>query len=103
MIDKETKQIVLKTFESLQSQLETMREKADIVYHSRIKMALSSIEAARTLLDTNKEFDNVLYFLGRCQWTLGFIMGTHKENSIQVESTDEDTSEITKVTRLPTL
>ncbi len=101
MINKETKQVILTTFESLQSQLETMLEKADIIYRARIKMALSSIEAGRSLLSLDKDLENVLYLLGRGHWTLGFIMGSPKKEPVQIETTGDDVSEITKVTRLP--
>ena len=94
--------MILKLLSIKIKQLEGLKDRVQSPLHARINIALSSVEAARLHLNQNKDFSHILYLLGRAHWTLGFITGLPREDTVKIEPTIDDPAEITKVTKLPT-
>ena len=68
-------------FKRCRDQLTQFQQRAPASVQPKITIALSSLTAAETRFEEKKDYGDVLYLLGRVNWTLGFIAGQPKEKA----------------------
>ena len=86
MINPKTKEQVLKHIQDCEKQLEAFRDRAPAQFQGKINVAFAGLSAAQIRIDENRDFEEVLYFIGRVHWTLGFISGVPKPKNTESDT-----------------